>query len=109
MVRDDDLPLDAFTVMSNHGPLLLQPPGAGRLARPLRWALTHPSDLGRSPEPEGRPRADPVLLAPNADPQADDRESRWTTRRAVGSLGVLPGDGIRRNRAAPTTTRLRNQ
>src|SRR3972149_6997851 len=33
MVRDDDLPLDAFTVMSNHGPLLLQPPGAGRLAR----------------------------------------------------------------------------
>jgi putative transposase len=40
MARDYELTLYAYTVMSNHIHLLLQAPGAGTLARPLRWFLT---------------------------------------------------------------------
>jgi len=40
MVRDYELTLYAYTVMSNHVHLLLQAPRAGTLARPLRWFLT---------------------------------------------------------------------
>jgi putative transposase len=40
MVRDYEVTLYAYTVMSNHVHLLLQAPRAGTLARPLRWFLT---------------------------------------------------------------------
>ena len=157
MVRDYELTLYAYTVMSNHIHLLLQAPGAGTLARPLRWFLTetarafhrvrgrrghcwerryraclveddtyglavlryldrnpvraglvqdpatypwsscaayalgtpnplltfHPSYLGLSRDPQSRRRAYAALLAPNADPKADGRDARWTTKRAV--------------------------
>ncbi len=183
MVRDYELTLYAYTVMSNHVHLLLQAPRAGTLARPLRWFLTetarafhrvrgrrghfwerryraclveddtyglavlryldrnpvraglvqdpstypwsscaayaqgtpnplltfHPSYLGLSRDPASRQRAYAALLAPNAHPKADGRDPRWTTKRAVGSLGFLARYGARRSRAAQTTTVPRNR
>jgi len=40
MVRDYELNLYAYTLMSNHIHLVLRAPRAGTLARPLRWFLT---------------------------------------------------------------------
>jgi REP-associated tyrosine transposase len=45
----------------------------------------HPSYLGLSPYPMVRQRQYRALLAPSPDPQADARDPRWTTQRAVGT------------------------
>jgi isochorismatase family protein len=45
-----------------------------------------------------RSPASRVHLAPNADPKADGRDPRWTTKRAVGSLGFPAGYGARSGR-----------
>ena len=69
----------------------------------------HPSYLGLSLDPESRQRAYAALLAPNADPKADGRDPRWTTKRAVGSLGFLARYGARRGRPMRATTAAQNQ
>ena len=79
------------------------------LGTPNPLLTFHPSYLGLSRDPQSRRRAYAVLLAPNADPKADGRDARWTTKRAVGSLGFLARHGARRGRAAKTATLPRNQ
>jgi len=49
----------------------------------------HPSYLGLSPYAKVRQRHYCALLAPSSDPHLDDRDSRWTSQRAVGSLEFL--------------------
>ena len=48
----------------------------------IKW---HSSDLPLSRYPKVRQRYHHTLLAPSADPQADARDPRWTTQRAMGS------------------------
>ena len=68
----------------------------------------HPSNLGLGREVASRQRAYAELLAPSADPQADGRDARWTTKRAVGSLGVLACYGAHRGWAAKMAAVVQN-
>jgi putative transposase len=49
----------------------------------------HPSYLGLSPYPKVRQKYYRAILAPSSDPHLDDRDSRWTSQRAIGSAGFL--------------------
>jgi REP-associated tyrosine transposase len=49
----------------------------------------HPSYLALSPYPKVRQRHYRSLLAPSNDPQADARDPRWTTERAIGSAAFI--------------------
>lgn len=71
--------------------------------------LLHPSYLALSRDPAGRQRAYTALLAPSADPRADTRDPRWTSRRAVGSLGFLARYGARRRRPMQATAAPQDQ
>jgi hypothetical protein len=51
----------------------------------------HPSYLALRPSPKVRHRQYRTLLVPSADPRADARDPRWTTRRAVGGAAPLGG------------------
>ena len=66
----------------------------------------HPGYLALSPYAKVRQRQYRALLAPSADPQADARDARWTTRRAVGSPAFmapyLPRRGRRRSETPPS-------
>jgi putative transposase len=55
------------------------------LGTPNPLITFHPTYLGLSPYAAVRQRQYRKLLAPSADPQADARDPRWTTQRAVGS------------------------
>ncbi len=69
----------------------------------------HPSYLDLSRDPAGRQRAYTALLTSSADPRADLRDPRWTTKRAVGSLAFLSRYGARRGRASRATMGTQNQ
>jgi len=49
----------------------------------------HPSYLGLSPYAKVRQKHYRAILAPGSDPHLDDRDSRWTSQRAIGSAGFL--------------------
>jgi len=49
----------------------------------------HPSYLGLSPYAKVRQRHYRAILAPSSDPHLDDRDSRWTSQRTVGSSEIL--------------------
>ena len=49
----------------------------------------HPSYLGLSTYAEVRQRHYRAILASSSDPHLDDRDSRWTSQRTVGSSGFL--------------------
>jgi putative transposase len=55
------------------------------LGTPNRVVTFHPSYLALSPYARVRQRQYRTLLAPSDDPQADARDPRWSTQRAVGS------------------------
>jgi putative transposase len=62
---------------------------ASALGTPTPLITFPPSSLALSPSPQGRHRQFRTLLGPSADPRADARDPRWTTRRAVGSAAFL--------------------
>ncbi len=49
----------------------------------------HPSYLGLSPYAKVRQKHYRAILAPSSEPHLDDRDSRWTSQRAIGSPGFL--------------------
>ena len=49
----------------------------------------HPSYLGLSRYAKVRQRHYRAILAPSSDPHLDDRDSRWTSQRAIGSSVFL--------------------
>jgi len=49
----------------------------------------HPSYLGLSTYAKVRQRHYRAILASSSDPHLDDRDSRWTSQRAVGSPEFL--------------------
>ncbi len=59
------------------------------LGAPNRLIQFHPSYLGLSPYARVRQRHYRAILAPGSDPHVDDRDSRWTSQRAVGSPEFL--------------------
>ncbi len=56
---------------------------------PNRLITFHPSYLALSPYPKVRQRHYRTLLQPSPDPQADGRDPRWSSQRAVGSPAFL--------------------
>jgi hypothetical protein len=66
----------------------------------------HPSDLALSRYAKVLQRYQHTLLAPSAEPQADARDARWTTQRAVGSPAFrapsVPRRGRRRIETMPS-------
>jgi putative transposase len=76
------------------------------LGAPNRVITLHPSYLALSPYAKVRQRQYRTLLAPSADPQADARDARWTTQRAVGSPAFMapyvPRRGRRRRETVPS-------
>ncbi len=76
------------------------------LGTPHRVITFHPSYLALSPYAEVRQRQYRTLLAPSADPQADARDPRWTTQRAIGSPAFMaryvPRRGRRRLETMPS-------
>ncbi len=68
------------------------------LGTPNRVITLHPSYLALSPYAKVRQRQYRTLLAPSADPQADARDARWTTQRAVGSPAFMAPYVSRRGR-----------
>ena len=85
MVRDYDLTLYAYTLMSNHLHLLLEAPRAGTLARPLRWFLAETA---------------------RAFHRARGGRGHFWERRY---RACLPRHGARRGRASRTTMVTQNQ
>jgi len=68
------------------------------------WVITlHPSYLALSPYAKVRQRQYRTRLAPRADPQADARDARWTTQRAVGSPAFMAPYVSRRGRRRSET------
>jgi hypothetical protein len=59
------------------------------LEAPKRLIQFHPSYLGLSPYAKVRQRHYRAILIPSSDPHLDDRDSRWTSQRAVGSPEFL--------------------
>ena len=59
------------------------------LGAPNRLIQFHPGRLGLSPYARVRQRHYRAILAPGSDPHVDDRDSRWTSQRAVGSPEFL--------------------
>ncbi len=59
------------------------------LGVPNRLIQFHPSYLGLSPYAKVRQRHYRAILAPSPDPHLEDRDSRWTSQRAVGSPEFL--------------------
>jgi putative transposase len=55
------------------------------LGTPNPLVTFHPSYLALSPYPKVRQRQYRTFLLPSAEPQADARDPRWTSQRAVGS------------------------
>jgi putative transposase len=74
------------------------------LGTPNRVITFHPSYLALSPYAKVRQRQYRTLLAPSADPQADARDARWTTQRAVGSPAFMAPYVPRRGRRRIETT-----
>ena len=76
------------------------------LGTPHRGITVHPRSLALRPDAKGRPRQSRSLLAPSAEPQADARDARWTTPRAVGSPAFMtpyvPRRGRRRIETMPS-------
>ena len=68
------------------------------LGTPNRVITLHPSYLALSPYAKVRQRQYRTLLAPSQDPQADARDARWTTQRAVGSPTFMAPYVSRRGR-----------
>jgi putative transposase len=68
------------------------------LGRPNRVITFHPSYLALSPYAKVRRRQYRTLLAPSDDPQADARDPRWTTQRAMGSPAFVAPYVSRRGR-----------
>jgi putative transposase len=65
------------------------------LGAPNALIRFHPSYLALSSYPKVRQRHYRGLLAPSDDPRADARDPRWTTERAVGSVGFMARHGLR--------------
>ena len=65
----------------------------------------HPSYLALSPYPKVRQRQYRALLAPSPEPNADARDSRWSSQRAVGTAAFVarytPPHGRRRIVSVP--------
>jgi putative transposase len=59
------------------------------LGAPNRLIQHHPSYMGLSPYAGVRQRHYRAILAPSSDPQLDERDSRWTSQRVVGSQEFL--------------------
>ncbi len=59
------------------------------LGTPNRITTLHPSYLALSPYAKVRQRLYRTLLAPSEDPQADTRDPRWSTQRAVGTAAFV--------------------
>ena len=80
------------------------------LGTPNRGLTFHPSYLALSPYAQVRQRQYRTLLAPSEDPQADARDPRWTTQRAVGSPTFMaPYVPRRRGRPRIETMPSQNQ
>ncbi len=79
------------------------------LGTPNRVITFHPSSLALSPYAIGRQRQSRTLLAPSTDPQADARDARWTTQRAVGSPAFMAPYVPRRGRRRIETMPSQNQ
>jgi hypothetical protein len=80
------------------------------LGTPNRGLTFHPSYLALSPYAKVRQRQYRTLLAPSEDPQADARDPRWTTQRAVGSPTFMaPYVPRRRGRPRSETMPSQNQ
>lgn len=79
------------------------------LGAPNPVITLHPSYLALSPYGKVRQRPYRTLLAPSADPQAEARDARWTTQRAVGSSAFMapyvPRRGHRRSETMPSHNR----
>ena len=80
------------------------------LGAPNRVLTFHPTYLALSPYARVRQRQYRTLLAPSEDPQADARDPRWSTRRAVGSPAFM-ASYVPRRRGRPRigTTPSQNQ
>jgi putative transposase len=80
--------------------------GTYALGPPNRVITFHPSYLALSPYAKVRQRQYRTLLAPSEDPQADGRDPRWTTQRAIGSPAFMapyvPKRGRRRLETMPS-------
>jgi putative transposase len=65
----------------------------------------HPSYLALSPDPKVRQRPYRALLAPSPEPNADGRDPRWSSQRAVGTAACVarytPPRGRRRIVSVP--------
>ncbi len=59
------------------------------IGAPNRLIQSHPSYLGLSPYAKVRQRHYRAILASSPDPHLEDRDSRWTSQRAVGSPEFL--------------------
>jgi putative transposase len=59
------------------------------MGAPNRLIQLHPSYLGLSPYAKVRRRQYRTILASSSEAGLDGRDSRWTSQRAVGSLGFL--------------------
>jgi hypothetical protein len=79
------------------------------LGMPNPVITLHPSYLALSPYAKVRQRQYRALLAPSADPQADARDARWTTQRAVGSPAFTAPYVPRRGRRRMGTMPSQNQ
>jgi putative transposase len=68
------------------------------LGTPNRVITLHPSYMALSPYRKVRQRQYRTLLAPSEDPQADTRDPRWSTQRAMGSPAFMAPSVPRRGR-----------
>ena len=99
LVEDDRYALAALRYLDRN------PIRAGLVAEPTAYAWSscaayalgasnpliqyHPSYLALSSYPKVRQRHYRALLAASADPQADTRDPRWTSERAIGSPAFI--------------------
>jgi putative transposase len=79
------------------------------LGTPHPVITLHPNYLALSPYAKVRQRQYRTLLAPTADPQAEARDPRWTTQRAMGSPAFMAPYVPRRGRRRMETMPSQNQ
>ena len=99
LIEDDTYALAALRYLDRNpvrAGLVADPPtypwsscAAYAFGTPNRVVTFHPSYLALSPYARVRQRQYRTLLAPSDDPQADARDPRWTTQRAVGSPAFM--------------------
>jgi putative transposase len=110
LIEDETYALAALRYLDRNpvrAGLVVDPPtypwsscAAYAVGAPNRVITLHPSYLALSPYARVRQRQYRTLLAPSADPQADARDPRWTTQRAVGSPAFM-APSVPRRRGRP--------